>query len=133
MDVTYPAKEIFIVTLRLKLTAGILFYVLACFVFISAEYARAEKTACNFQNRECFTEAGYPACYNKMDIQKYYEFTEGGQTALAEQLVSDDTRCIKLNGNEKASMMDKSQGFVKFVVRGSNKTLWAKWEALYSN
>jgi len=97
------------------------------------EYARSEKTVCDFQNRECFTEAGYPACYNKIDVQKYYQFTEAGQGALAEQLVSDDTRCIKLNGNEKASMMDKSQGFVKFVLRGSNKTLWAKREALYAN
>ena len=119
--------------IRLKLIAGLVIPVLACFVFVSAEHASAEKTACNFQNRECFTEAGYPACYNKVDIQKYYEFTEGGQAALAEQLVSDDTRCIKLNGNEKATMMDKSQGFVKFVMRGSNKTLWAKRGALYSN
>lgn len=118
---------------RLKLTAGLVFTVLACFAFVSAEHARAEKTACDFQNRECFTEAGYPACYNKIDIQKYYEFSEGGQTALAEEIISDDTRCLKLNGNEKAAMMDKSQGFVKFVMRGSNKTLWAKREALYSN
>jgi hypothetical protein len=126
-------KEIDIVKFTLKLIAGLVIPVLACFAFVSLEHARAEKTACEFQNRECFTEAGYPACYNKKDIQKYYEFTEGGQTALAEQLISDDTRCIKLNGNEKAAMMDKSQGFVKFVMRGSNKTLWAKREALYSN
>lgn len=105
----------------------------ACFVLMPAEYARSEKTVCDFQNRECFTEAGYPACYNKIDVQKYYQFTETGQGALAEQIVSDNTRCIKLNGNEKASMMDKSQGLVKFVLRGSNKTLWAKREALYAN
>lgn len=105
----------------------------ACFALMSAEYALSEKTVCDYQNRECFTEAGYPACYNKIDVQKYYQFTETGQGALAEQIVSDDTRCIKLNGNEKASMMDKSQGLVKFVLRGSNKTLWAKREALYAN
>ena len=111
---------------------------LVLIVFISPvlnfiDYAHAEKSVCEFQNRECFTEAGYPACYNKVDIQKYYQFTEKGQTELAEQLVSDDTRCIKLNGNEKAAMMDKSSGFVKFTLRGSSKTLWAKREALYAN
>jgi hypothetical protein len=105
----------------------------ACFALAPAEYALSEKTVCDFQNRECFTEAGYPACYNKIDVQKYYQFTEAGQSALAEQIVSDDARCVKLNGNEKASMMDKSQGFVKFVLRGSNKTLWSKREALYAN
>ncbi|GEM_PF-1058957 len=105
----------------------------ACFALAPAEYALSEKTVCDFQNRECFTEAGYPACYNKIDIQKYYQFTEAGQGALAEGLVSDDSRCIKLNGNEKAAMMDKSQGYVKFVLKGSNKTLWAKREALYAN
>ena len=116
-----------------NLTHFLVLSVLACLVLVFAEYARAEKTVCDFQNRECFTEAGYPACYNKIDIQKYYEFSDGGQTGLAEGLLSDDSRCIKLNGNEKAAMMDKSQGFVKFVLRGSNKTLWAKREALYSN
>ena len=119
--------------LSLKLTCFLAFITFACFALVPAEYARSEKTVCDFQNRECFTEAGYPACYNKIDVQKYYQFTEAGQGALAEQLVSDDTRCIKLNGNEKAAMMDKSQGFVKFVMRGSNKTLWAKRQALYAN
>ena len=116
-----------------EFTIGIVLSVLAFFALVSAEYALAEKTVCDFQNRECFTEAGYPACYNKIDIQKYYEFSEGGQPALAEGLLSDDSRCLKLNGNEKAAMMDKSKGFVKFVLRGSNKTLWAKREALYAN
>lgn len=116
-----------------KLSAFIAFAILACFALISAENARAEKSVCDFQNRECFTVAGYPACYNKIDIQKYYEFSDEGQPALADELLSDSGRCVKLNGNEKAAMMDKSQGFVKFVLRGSNKTLWAKREALYAN
>lgn len=116
-----------------KFIAGLMFAILAFSAVLFSENAHAEKTVCDFQNRECFTEAGYPACYNRVDIQKYYEFSDGGQTALAEGLLSDDTRCLKLNGNEKAAMMDKSQGFVKFVLRGSNKTLWAKREALYAN
>jgi hypothetical protein len=116
-----------------KFTRYLALIILSVLTLAPAEYAIAEKTVCDFQNRECFTEAGYPACYNKVDIQKYYEFTEKGQTALAEGLISDDARCIKLNGNEKAAMMDKGQGFVKFVLRGSSKTLWAKREALYAN
>ncbi|MEW6145031.1 MAG: hypothetical protein AB1598_08455 [Thermodesulfobacteriota bacterium] len=116
-----------------KFTGFLALLIIAGFTLAQTEYALAEKTVCDFQNRECFTEAGYPACYNKVDIQKYYEFTEKGQTGLAEGIISDDARCVKLNGNEKAAMMDKSQGFVKFVLRGSNKTLWAKREALYAN
>ena len=120
-----------------SLQAKLIFFLVSaaftCLAFVSAEHALAEKTVCDFQNRECFTEAGYPACHSKVDIKKYYQFMEQGQTALAEQLLSDDTRCVKLNGNEKAAMMDKSQGFVKFVLRGSNNTLWAKREALYAN
>jgi hypothetical protein len=116
-----------------KITGYIALAAVVGFIFLPVEYARAEKTVCDFQNRDCFTEAGYPACYSKVDIQKYYQFSEGGQTALADQLLSDDARCIKLNGNEKAAMMDKSSGFVKFVLRGSSKTLWAKREPLYSN
>ena len=105
---------------------------LTVLALLSVEYAHSEKTICDFQNRDCFTEAGYPACYAKVDIQKYYEFSQSGQTGLADQLISDSTRCIKLNGNEKAAMMDKSSGYVKFVLRGSDKTLWAKREALYT-
>lgn len=105
---------------------------LAGFMLLPVENARAEKTVCDFRNRDCFTEAGYPACYAKVDIQKYYQFSESGQTGLAEQLISDSTRCLKLNGNEKAAMMDKSSGYVKFLLRGGNKTLWAKREALYA-
>jgi hypothetical protein len=105
---------------------------LTAFVLLPVEYARSEKTICDFQSRDCFTETGYPACYAKVDIQKYYEFTKSGQKGLADQLISDSSRCIKLNGNEKAVMMDKSSGYVKFLLRGSNKTLWAKREALYT-
>ncbi len=116
-----------------KIAGYVAVMILTGYILLPAEYAHSEKTVCDFQNRDCYTEAGYPACYNKVDIQKYYQFSESGQTGLAEQLISDNARCIKLNGNEKATMMDKSSGFVKFVLRGSSKTLWAKREALYAN
>jgi hypothetical protein len=116
-----------------KIAVCVAIITLAVFILLPVDNAHSEKTVCDFQNRDCFTETGYPACYGKVDIQKYYQFSEQGQTGLAEQLISDGARCIKLNGNEKATMMDKSSGYVKFVLRGSDKTLWAKREALYSD
>jgi hypothetical protein len=104
----------------------------AVLVAVPVQAAYSQKSTCDFQHRECFTEQGYPACYNKIDIQKYYEFVDGGESALAEQLVSDDKRCVKLKGNEKAFMVDKSAGYVKFGIRGQDKTYWAKREALFA-
>lgn len=101
-------------------------------VLVPLEAAYAGKSTCDFQHKECFTEAGYPACYNKIDIQKYYEFVDRGDVELAEQLISDDARCVKLNGNEKAFMVDKSSGYVKFGIRGKDTTYWAKREALFA-
>lgn len=116
--------------------SGVRLYVVLLFVtvlvVVSAHEAYPQKSTCDFQHRECFTEKGYPACYEKIDIQKYYEFTDRGETELAEQLVSDDKRCVKLKGNEKAFMVDKSSGFVKFGIRGQDKTYWAKREALFA-
>ena len=99
---------------------------------VPIQVAYSQKSTCDFQHRECFTEEGYPACFNKIDIQKYYEFVDNGQTELAEQLISDDKRCIKLKGNEKAFMVDKSSGYVKFGIRGQDATYWAKREALFA-
>jgi hypothetical protein len=104
----------------------------AVLVAVPVQVAYSQKSTCDFQHRECFTEQGYTACYNKIDIQKYYEFTDKGETALAEQLVSDDKRCVKLKGNEKAFMVDKSAGYVRFGIRGQDKTYWAKREALFA-
>jgi hypothetical protein len=104
----------------------------AVLVAVPVQVAYSQKSTCDFQHKECFTEQGYPACYNKIDIQKYYEFTDKGETALAEQLISDDKRCVKLKGNEKAFMTDKSAGYVKFGIRGQDKTYWAKREALFA-
>jgi len=104
----------------------------AVFLALPVQSAYSQKSTCDFQHKECFTEQGYPACYNKIDIQKYYEFTDKGETALAEQLISDYKRCVTLKGNEKAFMTDKSAGYVKFGIRGQDKTYWAKREALFA-
>lgn len=92
----------------------------------------AGKSACDFQHRECFTEAGYPACYKKIDIEKYYQFVDENKLDIAEQIISDDKKCVKLSGNEKAFLQDKGGGYVKFGIRGKNVTLWAKREALFA-
>ncbi len=106
--------------------------ILSAAIILPLQAAYAGKSTCDFQHRECFTEAGYPACYNKIDIQKYYEFVDRGDAELAEQLISDGTRCVKLSGNEKAFMVDKSSGYVKFGIRGKDVTFWAKREALFA-
>ena len=92
----------------------------------------AVKSTCDFQHRECFTEAGFPACYNKIDIEKYYQFVKEEKPEIAEQIISDDKKCVKLTGNEKAFLQDKSGGFVKFGIRGQNATFWAKRDALFA-
>lgn len=99
---------------------------------LPAVKANAVKSTCDFHHKECFTEAGYIACYKKIDVEKYYEFIDSGQAQLATQLRDDPRRCKVLRGNKKAFMQDKSAGFVKFGIRGENVTYWAKREALFT-
>ena len=94
--------------------------------------AYAGKSACAFLHKECFTEAGYPACYKKIDIEKYYQFVSEEKVDIAEQIVSDETKCVKLSGNEKAFLQDKGGGYVKFALRGRDVTLWARSDALFA-
>lgn len=109
-----------------------LILILISFAALPVEYANAVGSVCDFQHKECFTEAGYPACLKRIDVVKYYEFTETGKLELAEQLIDDPERCKKLRGNKKAFMLDKSSGYVKFGIRGENVTYWAKREALFT-
>ena len=108
----------------------------SCFLFIALfiplDFAHAVKSTCDFQHRECFTEAGFPACYKKIDIEKYYQFVKEEKLEIAEQIITDDKKCVKLTGNEKAFLQDKSSGYVKFGIRGQNVTFWAKREALFA-
>lgn len=116
-----------------KLIVGVFF---SCFLFVALllplESAHAVKTTCDFQHRECFTEEGFPACYKKIDIEKYYQFVKEDKAEIAEQIINDDKKCVQLTGNEKAFLQDKSGGFVKFGIRGQNATFWAKREALFA-
>ena len=99
---------------------------------VPLEYSHAGKTTCDFQHRECFTEAGFPACYKKIDIEKYYQFVSEGKLDMAEQIVSDDKKCIKLSGNKKAFLQDTRGAYSKFGIRGRDVTFWAKREALFT-
>jgi len=101
-------------------------------LIIPGSKAQAVKSVCDFQHRECFTEADYPACFKKIDIEKYYEFTEKKQDELAAILLEDEKRCIILSGNQKAFLVDKGSGYVKFGIRGQNVTFWARRDALFA-
>lgn len=109
-----------------------LILILISFAALPVEYAYSVKYTCDFHHKECFTEAGYPACFKKIDIEKYYEFVDKGQLELAEQLIIDPKRCIKLSGNQKAFMVGKGSGYANFGIRGQNVTYWAKREALFT-
>lgn len=110
----------------------ILFIVLCFIMLLPAQDSIAVKSTCDFQHRECFAEAGFPACYEKIDIEKYYQFIGEEKVELAEVIISDDNKCIKLTGNEKIFLQDKRGGYVKFGIRGKDKTFWAKREALFA-
>jgi len=124
------------IRLRFKYSGLISRLLIAAFflvIFLTPiQYTYAVKSTCDFQHRECFTEAGYPACYKKIDIEKYYQFVGENMLDLAEQIVMDDKKCVKLTGNQKAFMQDKGGGYVKFGLRGQNVTFWAKREALFA-
>jgi len=108
----------------------ILVLTLIAFAVLPPESAYSVKSTCDFQHRECFTEAGYIACLKKIDVVKYYEFIDSGEAQLAEQLRNDTKRCKVLRANKKVFMVDKGEGYVKFGIRGENVTYWAKREAL---
>lgn len=100
--------------------------------FISFDGAYSAETTCDFHHRECYTKKGYPACYHKLDIEKYYQFLKEGNTEFADQILSDDKKCLTLKGNERAFMLGKGAGYAKFGIRGRDKTFWALREALIS-
>lgn len=102
------------------------------FACLYAGAALADNAPCKLMDKECFTEDGYPACTDKRAIQKYYEFVEAGSDALARSLLEGEKGCIKLTGNEKVYMMDKSGDYVKFSFRGREGQYWAKGEAIYA-
>ncbi len=116
-----------------KLIATFLFTsFLLVLISMPLNYSHAVKTACDFLHKECFTEAGYPACYKKIDTEKYYQFVAENKLDIAEQIINDDKKCIKLLGNEKAFLQDKGGGYVKFALRGKDVTYWARRDALFS-
>lgn len=108
------------------------FFALFGFICFYAGAAPADNIPCKLMDKECFTENGYPACTDKRAIQKYYEFVEAGSDALAQSIIEGEKGCIKLTGNEKVYMMDKSGDYVKFSFRGREGQYWAKGEAIYA-
>lgn len=126
-----PLKKIYEIRFY-KLVLLALFSTFCALMVLPTHNSLAVKTTCDFQHKECFTEEGFPACYKKIDIEKYYQFVEEEKPEIAEQIINDDKKCVLLTGNEKAFLQDKSSGFVKFGIRGQNATFWAKREALFA-
>ena len=92
----------------------------------------ATETKCKFNSKECFTKAGYPACRNRVDIDKYYEFLNSGKKEMAEQIISDKKRCITLKGNSRVAVQYNDNNKVKIYFRGSNQSYWVINDAVYS-
>ncbi len=117
---------------KISITIGLVLVLAVGVVLLPTQTTIAAESVCDFQHKECFTKEGYPACYKRIDLDKYYEFLDAGQNKLAEQIIYDEDRCIILKGNEKAFLQDKSKGKVKFGIRGQDRTYWALREALFS-
>ena len=100
-------------------------------IFFSVPTIYAQKT-CTFNSKECFTRKGYPACRNRTDLDKYYEFTESGKTDMAENILSDKKRCITLEGNARVALQYHHKDKVKILFRGSNQSYWVIKEAVYT-
>ena len=101
-------------------------------VFLSGVNSSFAQNTCKFNSKECFTKAGYPACRSRIDLDKYYEFLNGGKEELAEQILSDKKRCLILEGNDRVAVQYNDNNKVKIFFRGSNQSYWVLNEAVYS-
>jgi len=118
--------QVYLITILLIIT------IISGILIVPFQKGFSVESICGFQHRECFTKKGYPACYSKLDIDKYYEFLERGENQLAQGIISNEKKCLILKGNEKAYMRGKGSGKVKFGIRGKDRTYWALREALVS-
>ena len=100
-------------------------------IFLSVQNTYAQKT-CTFNSKECFTKKGYPACRNRTDLDKYYEFKKSGKTDMAENILSDEKRCITLIGNARVALQYHANNKVKILFRGSNQSYWVINDAVYT-
>ena len=101
-------------------------------LFLSTVNNVFPQNKCSFNSKECFTKAGFPACRSRMDLDKYYEFSEDGKTELAENIISDKKRCVILDGNARVAVQYNDGNKVKIFFRGSNQSYWVINDAVYS-
>ena len=95
-------------------------------------YTYSTASSCKFNNRDCFSKAGYIACRNRVDLDKYYEFKNSGKNDIAEQMLADKERCITMEGNERVAVQYNDVNKVKILFRGSNQTWWVRTDGVYS-
>ena len=99
------------------------------FLCINSSFAQ---TKCEFNSRDCFTKAGYPACRSRMDLDKYYEFSKEGKKEMADKIISDKKRCVILAGNARVAVQYNDNNMVKILIRGSDQSYWVINEAVYT-
>ncbi len=95
-------------------------------------YAYGTATSCKFNSKECFSKAGYVACRNRVDLDKYYEFINTDKKEISEQMIAEKNRCIKMDGNQRVAVQYNDGNKVKILFRGSNQTWWVRTDGVYS-
>ena len=109
-------------------------YIVSFLIFfvLIAGYSYSTETRCKFNSKQCFTKSGFPACRNRVDLDKYYEFVDTDKDEIAKQLISDKKRCILLDGNQRVAVQYNDVNKVKILFRGSNQSWWVNSDAVYS-
>jgi len=109
-------------------------YFISIIIFFGllSSYTYGTETQCKFNSKECFSKAGYIACRNRVDLDKYYEFINTDKKEIAEQMIADKDRCIIMEGNQRVAVQYNDVNKVKILFRGSNRSWWVKSDAVYS-
>ena len=95
-------------------------------------YSQASASSCKFNSKECFSKAGYVACRNRVDLDKYYEFINTDKKEIAEQMLTDKDRCIIMEGNKRVAVQYNDVNKIKILFRGSNQSWWVRTDGVYS-
>jgi hypothetical protein len=113
---------------------NIMRYFISIIIFFGllSSYTYGTETQCKFNSKECFSKAGYIACRNRVDLDKYYEFINTEKKEIAEQMIADKDRCIIMEGNQRVAVQYNDVNKVKILFRGSNRSWWVKSDAVYS-
>ena len=99
---------------------------------VFSAYTSANASSCKYNSRDCFSKAGYVACRNRVDLDKYYEFINSDKKDIAKQMTADKDRCIIMEGNKRVAVQYNDVNKVKILFRGSNLTWWVRTDGVTS-